>query len=156
MWQNVNIITPECRLHRQFSCSQESRQITCCDSGQHACAKIGQPIYNDVNCEDNLSVCLGWMSKPSTTDLPVDFKSSGTANWDPQPAVDKFLTVKDRKQTAPDIKTYKNVNLCGNFSSKWIGLHTTEVQKYCIHYSNFWQSDWLHIVVLIACVLCTL
>ena len=60
-------------------------------------------LYNDVK-----TIRRSGLNEETINDrLAVAFKSSGTANWDPQPAVDKFLTVKDRKQTAPDIKTYK-------------------------------------------------
>ena len=89
-------------------------RFTCCDCGQHACGQIDQPMYNDVKI-----IRRSGLNEETINDgLAVAFKSSGTANWDPQPAVDKFLTVKDRRQTAPDIETYKNVNLCGNFPSK--------------------------------------
>ena len=60
-------------------------------------------LYNDVN-----TIRRSGLNEESINDrLAIAFKSSGTANWDPQPAVAKFLTMKDRRQTAPDIKTYK-------------------------------------------------
>ena len=40
--------------------------------------------------------------------LSLAFKSTSTTNWHPHPAVTKFLTMKDRRKTMPDVKTYKN------------------------------------------------
>ena len=61
-------------------------------------------LYNDVK-----TIRRSGLNEDTINDrLAIAFKSSGTANWDPQPAVAKFLTVKDRRETAPDNQTYKN------------------------------------------------
>jgi len=39
--------------------------------------------------------------------LSITFKSICTVNWDPQPTVAKFLTIKDRRKTVRDSNTYK-------------------------------------------------
>jgi len=59
-------------------------------------------LYNDIK-----TICRCRLSEETINDrLSVDFKSSGTVNWDPQPGT-KFLSVKDMRQTAPDRDRYK-------------------------------------------------
>lgn len=51
-------------------------------------------LYNDVK-----TICRSGLNEDTINDrLAIAFKSSSTANWDPQPAVAKFLTVKKQKR----------------------------------------------------------
>jgi len=96
-------------------------------------------------CEDNSSVWVEWGNhqRPTCSRLQIQWYcelGSPTSS-----AVAKFLTVKDRRQTAPDIKTYKTqcTCLCGNFSSKWIGLHTVDWSTKTLHTLEKFLAVWL-------------
>jgi len=54
-------------------------------------------LYNDVK-----TIRRSGLSEETVNDrLAIAFKFTGVANWDPQPAVAKFLT-KTRRETVPD------------------------------------------------------
>jgi len=61
-------------------------------------------LYNDVK-----KIRRSGLSEK--TERSIAFKSNGVANWDPQPAVAKFLTEKTRRETAPDKDRYKKTLL---------------------------------------------
>ena len=48
----------------------------------------------------------------------IALNSSGTAHFDPRPAVAKFLINKDRRNSAPDCELYQNRDFVKKFFSK--------------------------------------
>jgi len=64
-------------------------------------------LYNDVK-----TIHRSGLSEETVNDrLAIAFKSTGVANWDPQPTVAKFLTEKNRRRQ-PRIKTDIKKRIC--------------------------------------------
>ena len=81
-------------------------------SGMHVERLVS--LYNDVN-----TLRRSGLNEDTNNDrLAIAFKFSGTANWNPQPSIAKFLTMKGRRETVPDIQTYENRAFVRTFFSK--------------------------------------